>query len=1054
MYLIAQPKAVLLLSALAVALVALAIASLTWFSGEVGAQGSDNSAPEFSGPFDFTVVEGNVAVGAVAATDPDGDAIVNYVKGRRNDDNQVIDDGGKFKLLTVNGVKTGEFEFREAPDYDDPTDANGDNVYEFEIRAVSGHGDRRLSTTANVTVTVVEPPPVPPSAAANLVLTATPGSLNVSATWDAAAGATSYDLWWGDLDDDHFPLPNRADVAGTAHTFTVSDYEEWDVGVRGCNEHGCGPWVWKSVDVPRPADTAPKFAANAFEFVIVEGNRQVGAVAATDDDGDAIADYVIGGADASLFRMATDGNGVETGGLLFATAPDHDAPADANGDNVYQLTLQAVSGEGDRERSTAVVTVTVTVVDAPDPLELTVTTVVDGLSIPWDLDWTPDGTMLFTERSGKINVLEPDGTQRRLTAQLSNLRVHAEGGLMALLVDPDFADNRRFYICQSVRVTRDDDSTVGRVHVTAWTVDEDYTAATRATPDPLVGDIPGGDAQRHHGCRLRIGPSGYLWIATGDAWLGSPPQDLDSLGGKILRVDRMTGAGAPGNHHGRVYSYGHRNPQGLALRPGTAEMWAVEHGPSRDDEINLIINGGNYGWDPEGRGGYVEGAAMTNLYDYPDAVEARWSSGDPTLATSGGIFLEGAQWGNWAGRMAVASLKNQSLHLFDPRSGTMWPVDDLQDTYGRLRTPMLGPDGALYVTTSNGGGGDKILRVAPVTAPSAPANLAVTATAGTLNLSATWDAVDGATSYNVRWRQSGGEFLSENAATATTTSHATTVSGYGDWEVAVQACNDDGCGAWAAQTVVVAAPPAALTNLAVITLAGSLNLSATWDAAEGATSYNVRWRQSGGEFLAENEATATTTSAAIAVSDFGDWEVEVKGCNDNGCGPGVSQTVAVTAPPAALTKPGRHRHGGQPESVGLLGRRGKGNVLQRALAAVRWGVPVGQRGHRNHHEPRRHGVGLRRLGSGSPGLQRRRLRTMGLANDLTYRNHGSRLPSGMRPHRPGEEPAGQRNRQGVRRDYRRGSGRGSNTGPLGQEYSVSAKWGLRRPDRPERTEPA
>ena len=110
----------------------------------------------------------------------------------------------------------------------------------------------------------------------------------------------------------------------------------------------------------------------------------------------------------------------------------------------------------------------------------------------------------------------------------------------------------------------------------------------------------------------------------------------------------------------RVYSYGHRNVQGLALRPGTSQMWSVEHGPTVDDEINLLSPGGNYGWDPvpteSTDPSYNEKVPMTDLGKYPDAVEARWSSGNPTLATSGGIFLDGADWEEWEGRLAVAAL--------------------------------------------------------------------------------------------------------------------------------------------------------------------------------------------------------------------------------------------------------------------------------------------------------------------------------------------------------------------------------------------------------------
>ena len=332
---------------------------------------------------------------------------------------------------------------------------------------------------------------------------------------------------------------------------------------------------------------------------------------------------------------------------------------------------------------------------------------VDGLSVPWDLDFTPDDTMLFTQRSGILSALLTDGTVQTVTADFSDFRASGEGGFMAILVDPNFNANRRFYTCQTHFSPRE-------VQVIAWTINSDYTEATRVA-DPLVGGIPGGG--RHSGCRLRFGPYGYLWIATGDATQGSHPQGLSSLGGKVLRVNATTGAGAPSNpftSSPRVYTFGHRNVQGLAFRPGSCQMWSVEHGPSVDDEINLLVAGGNYGWDPVP--GYNEGVSMTDLTKYPNAVEAKWSSGSPTLATSGGIFLEGSHWGDWEGRFAVASLKDSTLRIFEFANNGAFVnqvvVSELDGTYGRLRTPMMGPDGALFVTTSNGSN-DKILRVEP-----------------------------------------------------------------------------------------------------------------------------------------------------------------------------------------------------------------------------------------------------------------------------------------------------------------------------------------------------
>lgn len=350
--------------------------------------------------------------------------------------------------------------------------------------------------------------------------------------------------------------------------------------------------------------------------------------------------------------------------------------------------------------------------------DLTVTTVVDGLAIPWDVAFAPDSTMLFTERAGRLGARLPDGTVRTLQADMSDLFANGETGLMGLVVDPGFEVNRRIYTCQG--------DNGGGVQVIGWVVNSSYTTATR-TIDPLVSGLSRSSTGRHGGCRLTFGVDGYLYIGSGDGASGANPQNLDSLGGKVLRVDSQTGLGAPGNpfsgspNRSRIFTYGHRNVQGLAIQPTTGDVWSAEHGPTRDDEVNQLVAGGNYGWNPVP--GYNESVPMTDLAEFPSAVAARWSSGTPTVAASGAAFVEGDAWGEWNGALAVATLKGSRLLMmrFDQAANLM-SVDTpaaLNGTYGRLRTPVLGPDGALYVTTSNGSN-DKILRVAPAGQAPAP----------------------------------------------------------------------------------------------------------------------------------------------------------------------------------------------------------------------------------------------------------------------------------------------------------------------------------------------
>ncbi|MGL5927992.1 MAG: PQQ-dependent sugar dehydrogenase, partial [Dermatophilaceae bacterium] len=230
---------------------------------------------------------------------------------------------------------------------------------------------------------------------------------------------------------------------------------------------------------------------------------------------------------------------------------------------------------------------------------------------------------------------------------------------------------------------------------------------------------------RHSGCRLRFGSDGRLYVATGDAAVGTTPQSLGSLGGKVLRVnwDGSVPSDNPfvsrGGAARYVWSYGHRNLQGLTLRPGTSELWTAEHGPSRDDEVNWVVRGANYGWDPVP--GYDESRPMTDLAKFPAARAAMWSSGAPTVATGGTAFLSAPEWGAWRGALAVALLKDQGVLLMR-MNPTLSPSRVVQTTrlpqaegLGRIRTVQQGPDGALWLTTSNGTD-DRIVRVAPVAA--------------------------------------------------------------------------------------------------------------------------------------------------------------------------------------------------------------------------------------------------------------------------------------------------------------------------------------------------
>ena len=358
--------------------------------------------------------------------------------------------------------------------------------------------------------------------------------------------------------------------------------------------------------------------------------------------------------------------------------------------------------------------------------ELRVSTVVGGLAHPWDLGFLPDGRILVTERGGGLKLLSggnAGATATPVDADFGDLLARGEGGLMGMVVHPDFAQTRRFTTCQ----THTQGGVPVDVRLVTWELAADGSSATRRT-DPLVGGLPVNPSGRHSGCRPTIAADGALLVGTGDTARGNLSQDLTSLGGKTLRVDLATGGPLPGNPfldapdpaQRLIWTYGHRNVQGLAIQPGTGQPYSAEHGPTTDDEVNRLRAGGNYGWDPSQGGtvgGYDESVPMTDLARFPDAVPAAWSSGSPVEAGSGAAFVSGPQWGALDGALAVAALRGEKLLLMtiggDGAVAAVGVPAQLDGPFGRLRAVRTGPDGALYVTTSNGSD-DKVLRVDPV----------------------------------------------------------------------------------------------------------------------------------------------------------------------------------------------------------------------------------------------------------------------------------------------------------------------------------------------------
>jgi len=335
--------------------------------------------------------------------------------------------------------------------------------------------------------------------------------------------------------------------------------------------------------------------------------------------------------------------------------------------------------------------------------------VVGGLEVPWSIVWAPDGRMIFTERPGRVRVIEKGTLRPKPLFVVSDVEKSGESGLMSVALHPQFSSNGFIYLSYAYS----GDGT--RVRVVRY----------RETPEGLIDrkvildNLPA--AQFHAGCRIRFGPDGKLYVTTGDATRRELAQKLDSLAGKTLRLndDGTVPQDNPfvGQQNARpeIWSIGHRNAQGMDWQPDSNLMFQTEHGPSGfdgpqgGDEVNIVEKGKNYGW-PTIHHTQSWAGMESPLLEYT-----------PACAPASGTFYRGAAFPGFKGNFMFGCLRGEMMIRVVLNGRTVVSHEGLVKDYGRIRDVAEGPDGFLYFSTSNRDGrgrpaedDDRIMRLVPI----------------------------------------------------------------------------------------------------------------------------------------------------------------------------------------------------------------------------------------------------------------------------------------------------------------------------------------------------
>jgi glucose/arabinose dehydrogenase len=333
------------------------------------------------------------------------------------------------------------------------------------------------------------------------------------------------------------------------------------------------------------------------------------------------------------------------------------------------------------------------------PVEIKDTVLTQGLQYPWEILWGPDNQVWMTERGGKISKINPATGAKTDLLTIAEVVSNGEGGLLGMVLHPNFSATPHVFVAYNYNNAGN-----YREKIVRYT----YNGATLTLPQTILDNITA--ANIHNGCRLVITPDLKLFITTGDASNTALPQNTGSLNGKILRLNLDGSVPADNPVAGNPYwSWGHRNPQGLVYANNI--LYSSEHGPSTDDEVNIIEKGKNYGW-PTVRG-YCNETAEQNFCQTNNVAEPikAWT---PTTAACGLDYYNNNLIPQWKNSLLMVALKDSRLYqmkLSSSFNSIMETNEYFSFKYGRMRDICISPDGKVYICTSNGGNNDRLIVV-------------------------------------------------------------------------------------------------------------------------------------------------------------------------------------------------------------------------------------------------------------------------------------------------------------------------------------------------------